>query len=259
MFQAYSLVKKEIVDINDSYDVNEVFLCPNPHCTAKFIIKSPDGKIKKHFSRKPSTPHSKGCFYDLPVENSKNFDNFIKTSIEEIFISNMHNNYFVDNEQHSLSKKYRKDGEYPTYIRTTKQLLNFCVSNKLETKYLEEFKVKDILLDSRNIAQNRQAEGISGLRLLLGETSKRYYCTDEQSIYFHVTGYSDSKHLLTLHVTVKIPDIKYFNQVKKYLYTGDNSRNPLAVLGDWTIDSKYNVSCILNGKRNLIYRLKNKT
>lgn len=253
MFEAYSYTTRDVVGVENAYDIEEVFSCPNPHCSAKFIIRSADGKKKKHFARKPSTPHVKGCFYNIPVDSSFTNKNSIKTSVEEIFYAADQEKKQVPNIRRAVTSK--NSTEYPIYIRTPKQLLKFCTSNKLDTVYMNNILVKDVILDSRNLAEHQQAEGIEGIRLLAGETSGKYYCTRKQTLYFHVFGHSNSNIPLTLHASVVIPERSFYDQIIKYLYTGDETRKPIVVFGDWVIDKKFNVSCTLNRKSNVLYKL----
>ena len=254
MFEAYSQSKDAIVNVKSEFDLNEVFLCPNPQCGAKFVLRSVNGKMAKHFARLRSSLHCNGCPYDKSHQSYINNDHMVKYKLEDIYNSMSHRqtkDILATQEisdRHLLAETERK------FIRTPKQLYYFCVNNALDTPYTDSLTVGDIVLDSRNLQHNANFEGISGLRLIIAETIQ-FNMTDNY-IKFKVCQRTVHNRFLKLNITV------YFNHnlltsVISYIMKthGRFGGYYVAILGNWSIDEKYYISCTIKSKDHLMLKL----
>jgi len=249
MFTAFSKSKNEEVSIKNEYNLSEEFLCPNPKCSAKFKIKSPNGKKAKHFAKTHDSVHIDKCPYDLGLGAFCNDDNLVKYEINEIF--NQINETKKNNSSIFVTTKSENNESSTKYIRTVKQLVQFCIANELEQEYLSGKTVNDIMVDCRNVNKSKKYEGVTGILILLGETYK--YSDKEKCFEFFIKSRSNSK----LHLNCKVyMDTEVLTEIKKYLFDtyGDIKGHPIAIFGDWKIDDKYNVSCILKNKKHLILK-----
>lgn len=248
MFTAFSKSKNDEVSVENEYDLSEVFLCPNPKCSAKFKIKSAHGKKAKHFAKTKDSIHIDKCLYDFGNNSFCNDDNLVKYQLDEIFNQTKK---IKKNNTSSNTKKNENNESSTRYIRTAKQLLLFCIANNLEHEYLNGNTVNDIMVDCRNVNKSKKYEGVSGILMLLGETYK--YNEKEHYFIFSINSRSNPKIHLNCKVYMERP---VFYETKKYLFDtyGNIKGHSIAVLGNWEIDSKYNISCTLKNKKQLILK-----
>lgn len=251
MFEAYSQSKQRIVNVKNEYDLNEIFLCPNPKCGAELKIRSVNGKVKKHFGRLKSTPHCQGCPYDHSLQSYVNNENITKYSIESIF------NGTTKQKEHCAGKEKSGREDLPdtgrTLIRTPKQLYYFCVNNSLDTPYRDGLTVGDIVLDSRNLQMNANYRGVSGIRLVIAETI--LYDEMQKFIKFKIHQRTSNNRFRKITITVFL-EASVLKEVIDYVLSthGKFSGFFVAILGNWEIDETYHISCKLQRKGHMIYK-----
>ncbi len=250
MFEAYSETKDSIVNIQTEYNLDELFKCPNPNCTAKFIIKSSNGKKAKHFARLRSTPHTFGCPYDLNCNINTQDENIIRSSVFDIF----NDSVFPSQTKSASCKNYnvKSDSTLVKYIRTPRQLLTLCINSNLDDDYLDGLKIGDIILDNRNLLTDANFKGICGLRFVLAETV-RYERPD--TLYLKLWTRTKNNKMPTLKVTVIMNEF-LLDELVKYIFEtyGNFGRHSIAVFGNWLIDKPYNIVCVLADKKHIIYK-----
>lgn len=258
MFVAYSKKLQDIVHINDVKDLKDEFSCLNPYCTAKFYVRAvnSDGK-SAHFAKWPKQHHIPGCPYAM--EDGKYIDTgqIIKTPVEDIYnqISAL-----KTETSPQTPPKHKTTNDIivsKTYIRNVRQLLQYCISNDLNTYYLDDVKVKDIILDARNLELTYNFMGITGLRLLLGTTYKYEAISNGYNIFFNVKSVSKKTGSnLALHACVTVSEkqgndiISYILNTFEKIFKGHS----IAVLGDWTTTSTFFVSCTALTPSHVVYR-----
>lgn len=250
MFVAYSEKLHDKVNVRDAYDLDEVFCCLNPHCTAKFTIRSATGKKSKYFGRLKSTPHIPGCEYEMGDSRYVQPDLQIRSSIEAIYGD------FLNPDTHQKGGRSHHEGKKNTVnklrISTPKTLLNFCLMNSLKTEYAPSIKVDDIILDKRNLIDKGRFEGIEGYRILVGETVERYK-NDELALL--LTAVSRYGKQVYLHATAKV-DPEQLRYIRKHIINTYSSYegHPIAIFGKWKIDRKYYISCSVPDKKHIILK-----
>ena len=262
MYEAYSFGKGKIIKIEDATDLNEIFGCPNSRCSAKFKVKSVNGKVAKHFAKTKSSDHILGCPYNLSSTNASYYSvgNFIKASLDDIY-----DHQKCKTNSKSVNAKRINNNSLPTnavkYIRTPKQLLYYCISNPLKTEYLPGVFVDDIILDSRNLKSGARFEGINGVRLLLGNIVRIKIDKSYGLINFEVSTKSNSNNKVYLTASVFTSPTQA-EEIKTYIsntfHSSEKGKN-IAVLADWVITKKYHVKCNITQERNIIYKFTDKT
>lgn len=250
MFEAYSVREEKIVNVKKCYNANEIFRCPDPYCKGELKLKSINGKKAKHFSCVPGlVRHSDDCTYSIPQKYTDK-DPLVKYSIESIMNSTQE-----PNEDQGPNKKVATvsgSSRQTLYIRTPKQLLNYCLTHDLSTEYVIGKTINDIIVDYRNVGHELY-KGFSGIRLVVGKTIS--FDQKDNSISFVVRSHSIRRHLVAkIYVTGELRK----KIIKHYLETYNNkfSRHNIAVLADWKTDSKYNISARIEHDRNVIVRFK---
>lgn len=256
MFEAYSQSKGKIVNVKDEFDLNEIFLCPNPQCGAKLTLRSVNGKMAKHFARLRSSQHIEGCPYNNGQQGYVDSEDMIKYSLEDIYSSQSHlRGKDLPHSKTPTNKDYvHIDKVEPKFIRTPKQLYYFCINNALDTPYTDNLTVGDIVLDSRNLQYNANFRGISGLRLVIAETIK--YDFHEKYIKLRLYQRTIHNKFLNLTVTVYLERNLIENAIDYIIKThGRFGGYHVAILGNWSIDEEYHISCTLNDKNHLLLKL----
>lgn len=253
MNEAYSRKLKRIVCVDEVTDFSDTFTCLYHECNAEYIVRAVNSSIiSRHFSRRSSTPHVKGCPYIISNSSYVNNDSLIKKDIEQIY-EHTSKRCMVEknvNEDNSISKH---DKTFSNKITTPKQLLCYCISNSLSTEYKDNIKVDDIIIDERNICSNANFQGFDGLRLLVGHTYK--FDKSEKTIDIKVTTRTKNKKEICLNVTIFLSEEQLKEIVDYILTTYDKfSNHSIAVLGLWENDKKYHVRCDVNKKANVIYK-----
>jgi hypothetical protein len=254
MFVAYSKERQRQVDVSEAYDLNEIFCCLDSTCSAEMRIRGVNSATSKHFAVvRGLTPHKHGCFYGSNFKVIVNDNNLIKSSLADILNGASRNaknggNAVVGNQNtHDIGVRDKR------YIRTPKELLNFCLSNKLETEYADGITVNDIIVDSRNLANNGYFEGVTGIKLVLGHTVR--YDISNNILCFETKTYlsEDSELKLKLRVNMHHANLLTLN---KYIFGTYNgfSGNPVAVLGDWTSDETGCSECTSLSNRTVLFK-----
>ena len=86
MFEAYSIKKRRSIKIDDAVDLADTFKCLNSTCNAEFYVKGLNsGVVSKHFARKKTTPHIKGCPYILFNNNYVDNTDMVKSDLLDIY------------------------------------------------------------------------------------------------------------------------------------------------------------------------------
>lgn len=250
MFEALSKTKNVIINAKDAYDMDEIYKCPNPNCPAELKLRSVNGKRTKHFfCGKNMHKHAPDCPFSLSLESTPT-ELIEKNTLEDIF----ENAQIRDKNCHDTLTQKKKVGSpnvSKAYVRTPKQLLQFCLGHDLKTKYTDNLMVDDIIIDSRNLQANGNFKGISGLRLIVGNTIKFDNAT--LSILFKVSCISTKGKRLTLYCTA-FTSKELLNKVATHYNNtyGNFGGHSIAVFGKWEIDESYHISCIVDRDRNLI-------
>lgn len=257
MFEAYSPSKKCVVNVSGEFNLKEVFCCPNPQCNAQFRIKSATGKRAKHFAKLINSQHIQDCPYEQSKSNYLDSPNLIKYSLEDIFNDCKNPNTKHTNTEFQKHKSDSKNNSNRKFIRTPKQLYSFCISNNLDTPYCEGLTVGDIILDNRNLLQNKNYEGITGCRLIVAQTVR--YDTDTKTVNLTLNQRTENNKTINLNLSVKMQD-EMLAQLRNYMF--DTYKNfhghYIVVFGNWKIDEKYHISCTIENKKHLMFKFKTK-
>lgn len=252
MFYSFSKKLNRVVSVNEVHDLNETFCCLNHECSAEYFIRSADGHVVKHFCRKRSTPHCQNCFYDKLNNKFYNSDGLIKLDLLDIYNHVKANSDFASKS--STFNPHNTDIALK-YIKTPKALLQFCLLNDLSEIYQEQITVKDIIVDSRTLFYKNYFEGVTGIKMVFGYTTR--YDRLNNAIIFEVKTTTKNNKTIVLTAKVIVYNNAFNNIIKHILDTNNNkfSNKPIAVYGDWKITSKYNIECILLNEKNIIYKL----
>ena len=252
MFEAYSIKKRDKISIDDVVDLSDTFKCLNPECKAEFSVKGLNsGIVSKHFARKKTAPHIKGCPYTLFSSNYIDNADMVKADLFEIYEHTANKNTAQSTSTGSNNKNAKTTGHR---ITTPKQLLNFCISNRLSTEYKDGITVNGIIIDERNLLFASNFEGFNGLRLVVGHT----YRFDDKSniLYMYVTTKTKNGKTVKLNVAVSL-DTKQLSEIVEYIletYNNTFANHAIAVFEIWETESKYNVKCTISQKKNIIYK-----
>lgn len=256
MFEAFSFRLGKPVNATDVTDLKERFGCLNLDCKAEFKLKSLNGKKSVHFAKQRFTQHIPGCPYALDDGDYKDSDSLVKYDLEYIF-SNAANRDKSHSSQAKVKGKPKNKSQKKTFVRTPKQLLTFCTSNKLDTPYVAELTVDDIIVDRRNLHKNNRVKGFEGLRLLLGTTTKSKIFINQSSgtIYFKVEKITSNGKRMFLNAKVTV-NSKLAQEVQAYISDtfNDFKEHSIAVLGDWIKTCDYKVECKVEKSSNVIYK-----
>lgn len=250
MYIAYSEVLHRTVNVNEVFDLNEAFCCPNRKCTAKLKIKGTTGKIAKHFARLPSTPHIEGCEYENGDSRYVQPELQQRSSLDDIFGD------FIDPNTRPgtpTGKRTSSANSNVLRINTPGKLLKFCRMNTLTTEYLPGITVDSIIVDERNLISNSKYKGIEGLRIIVGETLK----FESNKLYLQVKAVSEKGGLKYLNAVVTV-DAALLRYVIKHILETQNNKfkgYKLAVFGNWTKDKTYWSSCTVENQKHIILKL----
>lgn len=250
MFVAYSIKKQEKINIDDVVDLSDTFKCLNPCCKAEFYIKGINSDVvSKHFARKKSTKHIKGCLYSLFSSKYINNSDMFKADLFSIYESPLKKRN-VQNKNPVIAKNAISTSV--PRITTPKQLLNFCISNKLSTEYKDGITINDIIIDERNILFDSNFEGFNGLRMVVGHTHR----FEKNKLYMYVSGTTKNNKTVKLNIVVSLSQEQLSEIVKYILETYNNSfaNHAIAIYEIWESESKYNVKCSVSQKSNIIYK-----
>lgn len=254
MFYAYSKKYDTIVYSEEVTDLNDTFLCLNPNCNAEYFLKGINSERKAHFCHKHSKPHIVGCGFIDGLSKYIDDDSIVKSSLSNIYnhkrtqhnkTTRIKSNVFAD----KVTKK-------KIYIETTKALYYYCIANSLNTLFQDDLTLNDIVIDSRNICNNANFEGITGLRLIIGYTTR--FDVNDYSISIKTSTTTKYGKNVFLNCKICLSNEQFY-QIKKYLFDTFNcfGGHAVAVLAEWTIDKKYYVSCKVNEPTNIVYKFAN--
>lgn len=250
MFEAYSLKNHDKICIDDVVDLSDIFKCLNPNCKAEFTPKGLDsGVVTRHFARKKSTPHVKGCPYALFSSSFVDSSDMIKNDLLDIYDNQ---NRRSANQNNHTSSTHSSTESKVIRISTPKQLLNYCISNRLSTEYKDGIHIYDIIVDERNLLFNANFQGFQGLKMVVGYTQR----FDNNKLYMYVSTKTKSDKTVKLKAVVTLP-AEQLSEIKRIiLNTYDNSfsNHPIAVFGMWETDEMYVVKCTVSKKGNVIYK-----
>ena len=169
----------------------------------------------------------------------------------------LNNNANNQNHNNDNKSNHRNDSKATENVHTPRQLLIYCISNSLDTIYLDDITVGDIIIDSRNIKQNAMFRGVNGIRVLLGTTVK--FDVSNKAITFYVTSPTKENKLVTLTATVKL-DQKIFDLVVGYYLNRYNKKfkgHQIAVMGNWIKTAEYHMETSVNNLKQIVFRLNN--
>lgn len=221
-----AFLNDKLILASQAYDAKATYKCP--YCGIDLKLKSFDGKVSPYFGRnRESQKHSFDCPYAISYTNIENSDRVIKESLEDILMgARKSRNVPVKTFSHEHPSK----PEY-LYVRTPKQLYNFCQSNSCETPYRDNLLVDDILLSRRNI--RKYSNGITGLRLVVG-TTYRFVKDIEKNIYKFECGIRKPTGFFRFWVFFSTGEEMKPYKDRVFAEQPDNfSGYPIAVLGNW--------------------------
>lgn len=216
MFEAYSCNLKRSVNASDVTNLLDTFKCLNPECNAIYTLRSINGKRSPYFGRRTSTPHINNCPYDIEANRYLDSEDMIKSDVYKIY---KHEKNISNKNRGFHSQTSSTTGTAIKHISTPKQLLNYCISNKLTTTYMNGITVGDIIVDNRNILQNKNYKGVSGLRLILGNTI--CYDSSTKVIYFDVSTVSQNNKRYYLTASICLTKIQ-FDEILRYILKKNN-------------------------------------
>lgn len=249
MFEAYSFSLNDTINILQVKNPNEQFGCLNRNCSARFIAKSLNGSIAKHFCRLKTTPHISGCLYALESSKYHHTKSLDKFSIYDILNTNCNHN-----NGHNSNSKNQGEHRVTNNIHTPKQLFSFCVSNPIDTVYMDNLTVGDIIIDSRNLKQNALFRGTNGIRIILGTTIK--FDFSNNSITFQVNAPTKNNNGVTL-TAVAYAEREMIELVVEYILKKHDRKfknHHIAVMGNWEKTSEYNMKTSVTNVNQIIFR-----
>lgn len=254
MFYAYSKKFSRIMNVTEITDLSDEFSCCNENCSAKFFVKGLNSHKAAHFCKKPSTSHAENCPYASSSSTYIDSENLVKTSLERILEGNV--NKQKRQSRSTINHCNNSDKQELKYIRTPKALLTYCLSNDMNTLYLEEMRIKDFFVSSQTLSLQKYYYGIKSTKLILGKIMQYddKYKDRYTALKLSVTSDRNSRHRLTLWVV--ITDKKIYKEIINYLFnTFDSfSDHPIAVLGSWEITEPYTSECVVSNPKNIIYK-----
>lgn len=250
MFEVFSKKLNDTISANGVKNIQDTFLCPNPNCSAEFSLRAVNSpSVAAHFACKPNFPHTSECIFGMIGGENANASEYVKYDLMEIM-----NPTSTSNQKSRNSSISIMNAETVKYIRTPKQLLKYCLSNKLSTEYTNGLTVGDIILDSRNLLTKGHYHGIDGVRLIVGQTVK--YSKENKYIQIEVSTRTNTNKNIRLTAIVYLP-IGQMIEINNYLFNSEPKvfgKRPIAVLGEWRIERDYHISCSVVHKGNVIYR-----
>lgn len=254
MFYAISKKYNDVVCASNVTDLNDTFLCLNSQCKAEYFIKGINSERKAHFCHKHNKPHIQGCPYDMGLTKYLDNEGIVKSSLQDIYAhirKPIEKVPTVSSNKHSIQNSYRK-----TYINTTKDLFYFCTTNPLNTVYENKTTINDIIVDSRNICNNANFRGFSGLRLVVGYTIR--YDFPQKYILLKTETITKYGKLVYFFSTIHM-EVNQICEIKNYLFDtfGAFSGYPIAVFGEWSNPKLHEVECTVVEPTNVIYKFVN--
>lgn len=247
MFYAYSFSLNDTINISQVKNPNEQFGCLNRNCSAKFTPKALNSSRAGHFCRLRTTPHSEGCLYVLESSKYHNTKELDKHTLYDILNSQSKNNKV--STSHSNFNERRTTNN----VHTPKQLLAFCVSNPIDSVYMDDVTVGDIIIDSRNIKHNALFRGTNGIRIILGTTLR--FDLSNNSIIFLVTAPTNKGGCVTLYATV-YAEREQIQPVLDYILNKNKTfkKHHIAVMGEWEKVSDYKMETTITNANQIIFR-----
>lgn len=262
MQAAYSEITHTIVYAQDVKNLGETFYCPNLHCSARFRIRAINSnKEIVHFYKMKGSEHSSGCHFALYSMSYHDNGRMDKHSLYEIY----NQPYDAHGNKSNPSQSPRQISNVsksPKNIHTTRQLLEYCVSNGLDTLYRDNMLVGDIILDCRNLTGTVLYSGVSGLRLLVGSTCRYEYDkeADGYMIYFDIKSSANRNNSsLTLYARVHV-STKQGHEIIKYIVNTYNRKfkgHEIAVLGEWKTPEPCHAECFVKSPSHVVYIFRN--
>lgn len=251
MFEVFSKTLNDTISASSVKNYHDTFLCPNPNCSAEFSLRAVNSSgVSAHFACKPNHPHTADCIFGIIGGEKPNTSEYIKYDLMEILNPTSMTNQKHKSHSTSISAMNINTDKY---IRTPKQLLRYCLANKLTTEYTNELTVGDIILDSRNLLVNSHYRGIQGIRLIVGQTVK--YCKEDQYVQIEVSTRTNTNKHIRLFANVYLP-IEQIKEINNYFFNTEPKvfrNHPIAVLGEWKKEHDYHIYCSVVKKENVIY------
>ncbi len=255
MFVAFSNKLQCPISAKDVTDLSDTFKCPNCNCSAKYIIKATGSTARSaHFAKKRLEYHIPNCPYKN--ENHRYIDKgeFIKISIEDI-LNHEFLNKAEEHKDDSITQHTENDNA-KHYIRTPKQLFQYCISNDIDTEYMDGLTVCDIFLDERSLCLNKNYIGKPGTYFVLGKTYR--YNRDSNSVEMYLKSKTRNNKTLSLTITVTMKETHLNELIKHILGTFHSfAGHSIAVLGKWECDEMYHIQCTAI-PRNIVYNFTDK-
>lgn len=243
----------------DVRNKNEIFGCLYPNCPGQLKIRSLDGKVSPHFWSAPQcTPHSNTCIYNS-LNQRYNSSTVVKSSLDDIFASASSPKTKSTNQLTSNATNGFKNSRY---IRTPKQLLSYCINESLDSVYLNNIRVDDIILDYRNY-NTRYNDLLNShnncLKLIFAHTI-RY---TDNTIFAYLSPYPEvrdnSQYPIRYNYEIAIrPSTDLLKTAISVILRTKNNKfrdAPIAVFGKCSFDSIEGIpQIIVNNTSCFIYR-----
>lgn len=234
-----------LVSASQSYNTKIEYNCP--YCGIPLKLKSIDGKVSPYFGRKTnSEKHDSDCPYAISYSTIENSHSLIKESLENILQKKQKATSTVSHYSDNSSETRQM------YIRTPKQLYNFCQSNTCQTEYRDGLLIDDILLSKRNIDNNFRICGVTGIHLVVGTT----YWFDARCENPYIEGLvnSNMRKGNSLHFKIYFLNKKMLQPYIEHIFSeqpGKFANFPIAVLGNWKNPKKHLITTVLENRSNL--------
>lgn len=252
MFSVFSQKLNKSIRACEVTDLKDEFLCPSPNCNARFTLRAVNSaSVSPHFACLPNHPHDPNCLFGILDSGSTKNHEYIKSDLETILNPSITSNS-TSRAQTNLPSN--NTAQSRKYIRTANQLLRYCLSHDLSTEYTGGLTVGDVIVDSRNLLDNRNYKGIDGIRLISGQTIE--YCESKGYIKIDISTRTSTNKRIFLTAIAYMPTDQIV-EIRRYLFNTTHGRfsgHPIAVLGEWKKDKDYQISCTVSKKSNVIYR-----
>ncbi len=187
-------------------EVNNIFKCANPYCSAQMTLCSLHGKVATHFKALPSHPHDKNCpFKALGETTDYTTDNFEIDEFYEKLLYKKAQKKSDKNDKSATEEKTVKNNE----IKSVQQLYKFCVTHTLSTKFgKNSLTVGNLICDNRNA--KKFVKYITGKKLIV----LRFYRYEraEHKLFFK---YANSKWKIVATFSADVFE-NSLNKIYKY-------------------------------------------
>lgn len=213
-------------------DRNKRYYCPEPDCTAHMKLRCVESINAPHFCALKKFPHTGvNCKYDSAQQISARHDEKLFQA-DDFFLNLSNSDRYSGTNERTIKKASKRkapsvEQEYPTPIRTVRDLYILCKVRDVNSKY-GDIPVKELLCDDRsNFLYTR---GINKNRLI--ECTYHHYNRKKQSIFLKYPLDTNKKNQYT--ICIHIENARLYDRLLKMLYTEQGVvPSPVVIASCW--------------------------